>query len=88
MNKVLRSALITIAIVEAIAFGQAVMNRDPDMASAGLINILLSLVLFFVGLILVIIKSTRSLGAGMLIGSGLLFIIGFSVCSNTSTSFH
>jgi len=43
--------------------------------------ILETIVLFFVGLILLIFKNTQQVAQGIFIGLGLNLIIGFSVCT-------
>ena len=71
----------TILIVELFALLFAWNSGRFDKATFGIATVLLMAVCFFVGLIMTSIQNTRDAGRGILIASGILLLIGFSVCS-------
>lgn len=83
MKKTTTTIIITIGIVEVLAFFVAFSPREFDLASFGLINLLFTFLAFIVGLISVLVDKTSEVGKGILIASGIMFIIGISVFSNS-----
>lgn len=73
--------ICTILIVELFSLLFAWNSRGFDKATFGIATVLLMLVFFVIGLIMVSIQNTRDVGRGILIASGILLLIGFSVCS-------
>jgi hypothetical protein len=53
-------------------------NRASDIGTTGF---LLGVTYFFLSLILMIPKQTRKVGIAVLLSSGIIFLIGLSVCS-------
>ncbi len=47
----------------------------------GLTGVLLAVVYMVFGLIALISKESRNIGAALLISGGIIFLIGFSICS-------
>lgn len=83
MKKTTTTIIITIALVEVLAFFVAFSPREFDLASFGLINLLFTFLAFIVGLISILVNKTSEVAKGILIASGIMFIIGVSVCSNS-----
>jgi hypothetical protein len=79
MKQVLTTAAVTLIVIEAIAFSQS--GSGADSASFGSINILMSLVLFFIGLMLLFSRQTLDVAKGILLGTGIALLIGLAVCS-------
>lgn len=83
MKKTTTTIIITIGIVEVLAFFVAFSPREFDLASFGIINLLFTFLAFIVGLISILVDKTSEVAKGILIASGIMFIIGVSVCSNS-----
>lgn len=83
MKKTTTTIMITVALVEVLAFFVAFDPRHFDLASFGIINLLFTFIAFIVGLISVLVNKENDIGRGILIASGIMLIIGISVCSNT-----
>ncbi len=58
------------------------IDASRDVNSVGAICLLLTVMYFITGLLLVIPKTTRTAGQTLLICSGVLLLIGISVCSS------
>jgi Na+/proline symporter len=82
MKKVMIAAAATVCIIALISI--ALSLDEPHQASyIGLISFFGSVVCFFIGIVLIIIKQTRQVGKGVLIGCGVVLIIAFSICSQS-----
>ena len=80
------SALITVAVVLIFSALQLAGNKHFNAvdvaAEIGLSTVLLGALSVVIGLVACIIPHLRKAGQGMLIGGGILFLIGFSLCSS------
>jgi cell division protein FtsW (lipid II flippase) len=74
--------ICTILIVELFSLLFAWNSRGFDAGTFGVATVLLMFVFFIIGLIMSLIKNTRDVGKGILIASGILLLIGVSVCSS------
>ena len=86
-KKTIIASLIVYAFISlAILFGG---DRDA-MSMIGLTGLILGLLFFFFGLIFCIGKNSRDIGKGLLLSSGIIFLIGVSVCSlfQSQINFH
>ncbi len=54
----------------------------------GLFGVLLSVLYLLIGIILCIPASSREVGKGILLSSGIILVIGLSVCSQMKMNFH
>lgn len=81
MNSFWKGTIINIAVIVVIALLAA--TSDPREASGvfGLVAILISAFEFFIGVFLLIFQQSRKYGQIMLAASGIVFLIGVSVCS-------
>ena len=84
MKKTLVTAAITVLLIQVLAFFVGFGPGRFDMAGFGLINGLFAVLAFIVGIISVAISKTDDVGKGILIASGVLLLIGVSVCSNSN----
>ncbi len=86
-KKTIIGSLISYAFISLIIL---VSNERDVMSMIGLTGLFLGVLFFFGGLILSIPKTTREIGKGLLLSSGIIFLIGVSVCSffQSHTSFH
>lgn len=84
MNHLQKSMLATFAIYLILILYYTLLegsiNRNLSMM-VGTIGILLGAFLFFIGVVLSIVLTSKEIGQGVLIASGLIFLIGISVCS-------
>jgi len=83
---IIASLIVYAAIAVAILSGG---DRDA-MAMIGLTGLILGFLFLFFGLILCIPKNSRDVGKGLLLSSGIIFLIGVSVCSvfQSHVNFH
>jgi len=82
MRKTLITVLVTVVLIETLAFIIAYEPKRLDMSAFGVINALFTVIAFIAGIISVAADKTSEVGKGILIASGILLIIGISVCSN------
>ena len=76
------AALITVIIIVAVSASQLNSSTGFDTTGGmGSVCFELGILAGFVGLILSCIIKTAKYGQGILIGSGVLLLIGFSLCS-------
>lgn len=81
MKKTKIAIVCTILIVELFSLLFAWSSRGFDKTTFGVATVLLMFIFFVIGLIMALIQSTRDVGRGILIASGILLLIGISVCS-------
>ena len=81
MKEFKNTILFCLVAYAIISVGVFFYNTTEQMAMVGLFGLLLSLLYFFVGLILCFPESTRNVGKGLLLSAGIFFVIGLSVCS-------
>ncbi|MBC7866173.1 MAG: hypothetical protein H7X88_01455 [Gloeobacteraceae cyanobacterium ES-bin-316] len=81
MTSFKKTIIICFAIFGIIALALLLVGDREKGIMIGLSGLLLSILYLVVGVILCIRASSREVGKGMLISSGLLLIIGLSVCS-------
>jgi hypothetical protein len=79
MRPAVAAAVVTFTLVQIFGF----FNSGPKefMHLIGMYNFLGGILFFLVGLVLLVPKQTREIGQGILIASGILFIIGLATCS-------
>jgi hypothetical protein len=83
MRPALKSAIITILIVQAIVLFVSVTKRGENLYQLfGTCNLMLGALGLIPGLGLACVKQSRALGQGILIGCGIMLLIGFAICSN------
>jgi len=87
MNKVVKIMLITIGInllAGLLICLPAILSKgnDGDIVSASLIIAAGLLIQLLTGLTMAASPKQRKTGQGMLLAVGILFVIGFAVCSN------
>jgi hypothetical protein len=82
MNKTKKTTLIICFSIYAVLILIILLTQHSDTAAdIGLTGILLGLAYFLFGLISMVSKESRNVGAALLISAGIIFLIGFSVCS-------
>lgn len=69
-----------INIVVSIVWGRG-LNQEGNMIGMGLAIIFQTLLFSTISIILLLIKSLRPIGQGILIGLGINLVVGFSVCT-------
>ena len=79
-------AILATCIVIALVFTIVQMfnhvSAKEIFAGLGIFYVMLCTpILFFVGLILLIVNKTKTMGTAMLTASGIMLIIGFGLCS-------
>ena len=80
----------SVATINGILFGLAILlliTSQFDAAILGLLAILIAAINFFMFLIYAITRKKNAMLNALII-AGILFTIGFSVCSNTSFNMH
>jgi hypothetical protein len=87
MNKVVKTMLITIGInllAGLLICLPAIRSNgnDGDIIGASLIITAGLLIQLVMGLVIAASQKQRKTGQGMLLAVGILFVIGFAVCSN------
>jgi hypothetical protein len=82
-NKVWNTAWIVVLLNLFIVALSAFYYRNDSYGAIGIFLILGGVIFleFFVGLILAIKASTRPIGQGILLGSGLVLLFGLGVCT-------
>ena len=60
-------------------------NWGDFIVSAAIIIEMISVAVFFIGIVFLFIESKKKLGLKLIIGSVMSFIIGFSVCTANFT---
>lgn len=89
MNKTFKTAFIICTSIAVLGALLALVSDDRyKLANAGLLLLLFAVLYFFLGLILLIPKQARKAGQAMLLCSVIILVIGFSICSTASYSFH
>lgn len=84
MNRLQLSILVCFGIYLILILYNVIQvggfTRDLNMI-VGLIGILLGAFLLFLGVVLSIVLTSKEIGQGVLIASGLMILIGIGVCS-------
>ena len=80
MKTIWIAAIATVALVEVISFLETFGQRDIKSA-IGISNFLFGIVAFLIGVLAFTSKQTENIGKGILLGSGIVFLIGLSLCS-------
>jgi hypothetical protein len=92
MKKFLWSALAGVLVAESLALIVSLSSgnhtRSDFAFSFGFINLIGTFLCLFTGIVLCLINDTRETGKGLLLASGILLVIGLSVCSQASIAFH
>ena len=92
MNKViLRTLLICIAIptvLTLMAMTTGGFRANEILPSFGIAFFIAAILYIIPAIILTIIESSRKVGQGMLLATGVLLLVGFSFCSTQPISFH
>jgi hypothetical protein len=91
MNQAFKKTTVASLIIYAVISLAILLGGDRDaMAMIGLTGLILGCLFFFFGLILCIPKNRRDIGKGLLLSSGIIFLIGISVCSlfQSHVNFH
>ena len=78
MKKQMIVAIFTVVLSEIFILS---LGGPMDKMSLGLSHLVISIIVFFVGLVLVFIQKTRHYGEGILLGTGLLLLSGLFICS-------
>ena len=81
MKKTIITSIITVLLVEVLAFATAFGPGEFDKGGFGIVNGIFTLLTFLIGLISIGVGRTGDVGKGILLASGILLIIGISVCS-------
>jgi hypothetical protein len=83
MRPTIRTAIITILIVQVIVF---IISASDGWRGyyrvTGAWNFVLGALGLIPGLGLALVKESRAVGQGILIGCGIMLLIGFAICSN------
>ena len=87
MNRTFLTALIAVILFLLISLALSIKEREMG-ATFGMINLVGTALCFVSGIALCIPNNSREIGKGLLIASGVLFITGLSVCSQSAFSFH
>ncbi|HMP94596.1 MAG TPA: hypothetical protein PKD90_17075 [Phnomibacter sp.] len=95
MSKAMKTTLLVCC---AIPFGFGLMfaiqeflsgtSRNESIPIFGLCFIIAGAIYILPAIILAIINNTRQVGLGMLLASGLLLLVGFSLCTIQPVNFH
>jgi hypothetical protein len=91
MKQAFKKTTIASLIVYAFISLAILLGGGSDsMSMIGLTGLILGLLFFFFGLIFCIPINSRNIGKGLLLSSGLIFLIGVSVCSlfQSQINFH
>jgi len=91
MKQAFKKTIIASLIVYAFISSAILLGGGRDaMSMIGLTGLILGILFFFFGLILCIPKNSRDIGKGLLLSSGIIFLIGVSVCSlfQSQVNFH
>lgn len=78
MKKQMIVAIFTVVLAEIFIIS---VGGATDKMSLGLSHLVICIIIFFAGLVLVLIQKTRHYGEGVLIGTGLLLLTGLFLCS-------
>ena len=82
MNKAMRTTAIIFGINMVLVLLMLVsQNAEESFISIGLLWIFGMIVQFILGVVFVFIEKLRPTGQGLLLGTLLSLVIGFSVCS-------
>lgn len=83
MKPAIKSAIITLLIVQLIVLiVEAGSGWRYYYRTMGSYNFILGLFGLIPGLTLALIKESRAIGQGILIGCGIMLVVGFAICSN------
>jgi len=87
MKNTFKSAAFTVLICLTISFIISFTSSPGDnrLGGAGLLSFGLGFMGLILGAVVCISKKGREIGKGILLGSGILILIGFSVCA---ANFH
>jgi hypothetical protein len=88
MNHFKKTIIAGFAIYAAIAIALLLFGDHEKIVMIGLTGLLLSIAYLFIGIILCIPASGREIGKGLLLCSGLILIIGLSVCTVNPMNFN
>jgi hypothetical protein len=84
MDKIKKITFIICFSIYAALILIILATQGHDKSSdIGLVGILLGVAYFLFGIISMISKQTQNVGAALLISSGIIFLIGVSVCSQS-----
>lgn len=84
MKKVTVATVVSLVAIEGISY---FLNAHPsrfDWMGFGWAQFTCAFFSFFLGLLLVFIRATNEIGKGILLGTGIVLIIGWAVCSNSN----
>jgi hypothetical protein len=89
MNHLLKYSLINfgLTLLFAIAMTSSDGNYNYFASNFGFSCFLYAPVCILIGIVLFIIRRKHA-GQGFLLSAGVLMLIGFAVCSNTSSAMH
>ncbi len=88
MSQFKLSILICLTLYAVIAAITFALNDAEILANIGLFGLLLSVFYLIAGIIAVCFTITRKFGQGILLCSGIVLVIGISVCSYSPYRFH
>jgi hypothetical protein len=86
MNKTKKTIIVCVSIYIIVGLIVLAVNNTDRGFSFAAGSLILSLIYLVVGALMCSSKKTVEIGKGLLICAGVLFLIGFSVCSANLSS--